>query len=103
MRFSAIGFSKKHLDEDGRFHFGYAVVRDASHGLTEQEFEQHIRVLHYDLPTKLAVEKLLHEEYYKVLCQDAWQELITDKRDVPNNIFKHATKADKWDARREVY
>lgn len=104
-RFNAVGYSEKHLDDKGRFHFGYANIRDVSLGITEQEFSKGVRVVHYDMPSQIMLKDELDTTYYEVLDHDTWQILMDgDGSDIANdNYVSTKVRRDPWDPIREIY
>ena len=104
-RFNALYLSGKHLDERGSFHFAWAIIRSADHGINAAEWERGVRILSHDHPSKSDLKSLLQNKYYEVLEQDAWSEVIDsldEDGNVPNNNFKSSRVVyDKWDVRQE--
>ena len=103
-RFNAVGYSEKHLDDKGHFHFGFAHIRPCDQGITDQEFQRGVRVIHYDMPSRVLLANELDVTYYEVLGNDEWSILMEgDGSDIANDHYEYPTKADKWDPIREIY
>jgi hypothetical protein len=102
-RFNAVGYSEKHLDDEGRFHFGFAHIRPADQGVTDVEFNKGVRVIEYDYPSRVLLVGYLEGNWYEVLNNDEWNILIKGDDTDSVDCFKYPTKADKWDAQRPIY
>ena len=106
-RFNALYLSGKHLDDGGRFHFAWAIIRSADHGINADEWERGVRILSHDHPSKSDLKSLLQNKYYEVLEQDAWSEVI-DSLDEDGNIATNQfiptrPMRDPWDRDQIVY
>lgn len=104
-RFNAVGWSEKHLDDAGGFMFGFAHIRSADQGITDEEFQRGARVIQYDMPSKILLEEQLYNQYYEVLGDDEWQALIQgdDTNNRPDRFKSTRVIPDKWDTRPEIY
>lgn len=104
-RFNAVGWSEKHLDDAGGFMFGFAHIRPADQGITDEEFQRGARVIQYDVPSKVLLAEQLYNQYYEVLGDDEWQLLIqgNDISNRPDRFKSTRVIADKWDTRPEIY
>ena len=103
-RFNAVGYSEKHLDDGGHFHFGFAHIRPCDQGINDQEFANGVRVIEYDMPSRVLLANQLTDNYYEVLGNDEWAILMEgDGSDVANDHYKYPRKDDKWAPVREIY
>lgn len=102
MLYHAVIIKNKTLDAE------YAVIRPATDGITELEWEHGCRVFDEPKPTMIEIETAITANTdYELINMDGWNnilESIQDQTNVTNNSFINSNvKPDKWNQRPEIY